>query len=88
MIFGFLIYSCAVNSTKLEKDLHTAQRVLLIFIMTKIIVKIQLKKMDDQNIKFQTKMLKTNSLIKIINPKTNDSITVLKNKENKLSRFL
>ena len=82
LILGFLVYSCAVNSTKLENRSPYNSKGFAYIYNDEDYRKNTIKtKMDDSKYQISVADVRTNSLIKIINPKTNDSITVLNSKK-------
>ena len=78
-IFIFLIFSCTPNHTKIEnrKPLNTTGFAYL-YSENDYDAKIIKKKLNNELLQISHKNLRTGTLIKLINPRTNESI-VLKN---------
>ncbi len=78
----FLITSCSSNMTKLEnRSPYNSKGFAYIYNQLDFEEKIIKGKLDNSKLEVSHKSLKVNTLIKIINPKTNDSIILINKKK-------
>ena len=76
-IITLILFGCSSNFTQTKnKKPYNAQGFALIYDESEFKKKIISKRLDNNNIEVSHKDLKINTLIKITNPKTKDSITV------------
>ena len=77
LILVFLIYSCATNTTKIENRIpYNSKGFAYIYNETDYKNKIIKGKLDNNKLQISVNGLKTFALVKIINPKTNDSLII------------
>ena len=77
LIIVFILFGCSSNFTQVKnKKPYNAQGFALIYNELEFEKKIISKRLENKNIQVAHKDLKINTLIKITNPKTKDSITV------------
>ena len=79
LIFLFFVFSCTGNYTKFEnREVYNSKGFAYLFNEMDFEKKIIKGKLDNEKLQISHSGLKTNTMIKIINPKNNKSI-VLKN---------
>ena len=73
----FFLFSCSTNSTKLENRVpYNSKGFAYIYNINDYDNKIIRDKFDNLELQISIKALKINSLVKIINPKTNDYLVI------------
>ena len=88
LIIIFFIFSCSTNITKFEnRKPYSSKGFAYIYNKNDFEKKIIGAKLDNSKLQISHNLLNTNSLIKIINPKTNDSIIIKNWKKTKFPDF-
>ena len=88
LIIIFFIFSCSANITKLEnRKPYSSKGFAYIYNKNDFEKKIIGTKLDNSKLQISHNKLNANSLIKIINPKTNDSIIIKNWKKTKFPDF-
>ena len=82
IILLLIFYSCTINTTKIEnKPAYNTKGFAYIFNDIDYKNKIIKGKLDNKKLQISISGLKVNTLVKIINPKTKDSITIKNSKK-------
>ncbi len=88
LLIIFFLASCTTNSTKLENRIpYNSKGFAYIYNDNDFDMKIIKGKLDNNELQISLPYLKINALIKLINPKTNDSLIVKNSKKIKFPDF-